>query len=97
MFHQLHWEVKNRLRNAVVATLTKRINGKGFTSESGERLLHQTVRKQADIELIKHSDISKPIYVDATIVQQVPDLKLAPGLKLAISDNIDCCNISAGG
>ena len=97
MFHQLHWRVKNRLHNAVVATLTKRINGKGFTAESGKRLLHQTVRKQTDIELRKHSDVSKSIYVDVTIVQQVSDLKLAPRVKLAISDNIDCCNISAGG
>ena len=47
--------------------------------------------------LRKHSDVSKSIYVDVTIVQQVSDLKLAPRVKLAISDNIDCGNISAGG
>ena len=70
------------LNNAVVATLTKRINGKSFTAEPGERLVHNTVRKQADIEIIKHSDISKPFRVDVTIVQQESDLKSAPRVNI---------------
>ena len=53
--------------------------------------MHNTVRKQADIEIIKHSDISKPFRVDVTIVQQESYLKSLPRVKLAESDNIDCC------
>ena len=34
-----------------VAALTKRIKGKGFAVEPGEYLVHETVRKQADIEV----------------------------------------------
>ena len=37
------------LHNAVVATLAKRINGKGFDAKPGEAIIHQTVRKQAEI------------------------------------------------
>ena len=53
--------------------------------------MHQTVRKQADIEVRKYSDVSNPSYVDVTIVQQVSDGKLAPRLKLKKSDIIGCC------
>ena len=53
--------------------------------------MHQTVRKQADIEVRKYSDVSNPSYVDVTIVQQVSDGKLAPRLKLKKSDSIGCC------
>ena len=32
------------IHNAVVATLAKRINGKGFDAKPGEALIHETVR-----------------------------------------------------
>ena len=51
---------KIRLHNAVVAALTKRIEGKGFAAETGECLVHETVHKQADIEVRADSDINKP-------------------------------------
>ena len=84
------------LHNAVVATLTKRINGKGFVAESGEFLVHQTVRKQADIEIHNHSDVANPFYIDVTIIQQESDGAFAPRLKLTESDNISCCQDLAG-
>ena len=37
------------IHNAVVATLAKRINGKGYEAKPGEAIIHETVRKQADI------------------------------------------------
>lgn len=55
------------MHNAVVAALTKRINGKGFVATQREAVIHQTVRKQADITVIRQADIDKPSYVDVTV------------------------------
>ena len=53
--------------------------------------MHQTVLKQADIEVRKYSYVTNPFYVDVTIVQQESDGAFALRLKLKKSDNIDCC------
>ena len=53
--------------------------------------MHQTVLKQADIEIRKYSYVTNPFYVDVTIVQQESDGAFALRLKLKKSDNIDCC------
>ena len=82
---------KIRLHNKAVAVLTNRIKGKGFTAEPGGFLVHQTVHKQADIEVRKYSDVSNPLYVDVLIVQQESDGASAPRRKVEKSDNIDCC------
>ena len=56
-----------------------------------ESTIHQTVRKQADITVIRQTDVSKPLYVDVTVVQQESNLKSAPRLKLTKSDHIVTC------
>ena len=84
------------LHNAVVATLAKRINGKGFDAKPGEAIIHQTVCKQADITVRPMSDIGKPFYVDVTVIQQESNLKSAPRLKLTKSNHIDCCEDMEG-
>ena len=48
------------IHNAVVATLAKRINGKGYEAKPGEATIHETVRKQADITVRPMSDIGEP-------------------------------------
>ena len=65
-------------------------------AESGEFLVHQTVHKQADIEIRNHSDVANPFYIDVTIIQQESDGAFAPRLKLTESDNISCCQDLAG-
>ena len=57
------------LHNAVVAALAKRINSKGFVATPKESVIRQTVHKQADITVIRQADISKPFYVDVTVIQ----------------------------
>ena len=79
------------LHNAITGILAKRINGKGFVATQSETTIHQTVRKQADITVIRQSDIDKPLYVDVTVVQQHSNLKSAPRLKLTKSDHNACC------
>ena len=61
-------DAKLRLHNVAVAVLSKRIHGKGFVAAAMERLLHQTLRKRADIEVRSDSDVNQPFYVDVTIV-----------------------------
>ena len=56
-----------------------------------ERLLHQTLRKRAVIEVRSDSDVNQPFYVDVTIVQQESDGRWAPRVKLQESDKIACC------
>ena len=53
--------------------------------------MHRAMRKQANIEVGKHSDTSNPFYVDAIIVQQESDGTSAPKVKLKKSEDIDCC------
>ena len=77
------------LHNAVVADLFKRINGKSFVATQREAVIHQTVRKQADITVIRQADVGKPFYVDVTVIQQESNLKSAPRLKLTKTDHID--------
>ena len=84
-------DAKFRLHNAVVAVLAKRIKGKGLAAEPKEALVHQTLRKRADIEVRPDSDVNKPFYVDVTIVQQESNGQVAPRLRLKKSDNIVCC------
>ena len=79
------------MHNAVVAALAREINGKGFVATPQESTIHQTVRKQADITVIRQADISKPFYVDVTVIQQESNLKSAPWLELTKSEHIDCC------
>ena len=79
------------LHNAVVAALARRLNGKGFVAMQREAVIHQTVRKQADITVIRQADVGKPFYVDVTVIQQESNLKSAPRLKLTKTDHIDCC------
>ena len=79
------------MHNAVVSALAKRINGKGFVATPQESTIHQTVRKQADITVIRQTDVSKPLYVDVTVVQQESNLKSATKLKLTKSDHIVTC------
>ena len=79
------------MHNAVVSALAKRINGKGFVATAQESTIHQTVRKQADITVIRQTDVSKPLYVDVTVVQQESNLKSAPKIKLTKSDHIVTC------
>ena len=79
------------IHNAVVATLAKRINGKGFDAKPGEAIIHETVRKQADITVRPMSDIGEPFYVDVTVIQQETDLKSAPRRKLSDEDHVICC------
>jgi len=59
--------------------------------------MHQTVRKQAEIEARADSDINKPFYADVTIVQQGSDGTWAPRLQLQESANIVCCKDLEGG
>ena len=66
------------LHNAGVTTLAKQIHGKGFDAKPGEPIIHQTVRKEADITVIRYSDLGKPLYVDVTVIQQESNLKSAP-------------------
>ena len=68
------------MHNAVVSALAKRINGKGFVATPQASTIHQTVRKQADITVIRQTDVSKPLYVDVTVVQHESNLKSAPRL-----------------
>jgi hypothetical protein len=84
------------LHNAVAEALTRRINGKGFEAHKGEVTIHETVRKQADITVITQADISKPFYVDVTVIQQESKQKSAPRVKLSKSDHIDCCESMEG-
>ena len=84
-------DAKLRLHNAAVAVLSRRIHGKGFVAAARERLLHQTLRKRADIEVRADSDVNQPFYVDVTIVQQESDGRWAPHVKLQESDKIACC------
>ena len=84
-------DAKIRLHNVAVAVLSKRIQGRGLAAEPRERLVHQTQRKRADIEVRMDSEVNKPFYVDVTIVQQESDGKWAPRVKLQKSDNIVCC------
>ena len=84
------------LHNAVVATLAKRINGRGFDAKPGEAIIHQTVREQADITVRPMSDIGKHFYVDVTVIQQESNLKSAPRLPLTKSNHIDCCEDMEG-
>jgi hypothetical protein len=79
------------IHNAVVATLAKRINGKGFEAKPGEAIIHETVRKQADITVRPMSDIGEPFYVDVTVIQQQSNLKSAPRRKLSDEDHVICC------
>ena len=60
-------------------------------AKPGEYLVHRAMRKQANIEVGKHSDTSNPFYVDAIIVQQESDGTSAPKVKLKKSEDIDCC------
>ena len=80
------------IRNAVVAALARRINSKGFVATQRESLIHHTVRKQADITVIRQADINKPFYVDVTVIQQESNLKSAPRLKLTKADHIASCD-----
>ena len=84
------------IHNAVAATLAKQINGKGFDAHRGEAIIHQTVRKQADITVVRQSDVSKPFYVDVTVIQQESNLESAPRVKLSKSDHIVCCGSVEG-
>ena len=61
-----------------------------------EAIIHETVRKQADITVRPMSDIGEPFYVDVTVVQQESNLKSAPRLKLIKSNHIDCCEDMEG-
>ena len=66
---------KMYLYNAVVATLSKQ--PMGWTS----RPLHKTVRKQADVTVIRQSYVNKPFYADGTMVQQENNLKITSRLS----------------
>ena len=54
----INWirDAKIRPYNAVVAILSKRIQGKGFAAAPREHLVHQTQRKRANIEVQAGSD-----------------------------------------
>eukprot|EP00944_MAST-04C_sp_MAST-4C-sp1_P014985 g14985.t1 len=77
------------IHNAVAETMTRRIKGKGFEAHKGEATIHETVRTQADITVIRQADVSKPFYIDVSVIQQESTLKSAPRRKLEQSDHID--------